>query len=319
MLELVAERVWECLRPLIVDGASCRAAIAYVGREAPGILPLALGDVIVLDGSDAALAAGTTDPEAVASWLGAGVQVQSLPGLHAKTILLTGETGRFAVVGSANVSAHSRDHLLEAAVVSDDPDLCEQVSEQLDRWSAIADDLDAAWITHARKVFRRDRGPRSKREPRRPQPSRTEPLWISVYYDDGAELSAAGQRAYEALQAQHGPDIVIWWWTLPPGEDTVVRRGQSVVLVRTNVDALEWPHGNAIAEPPALVIRVQPGHGDERPVAFLASDADMAPSKVRLAAVRRAVREAGGTLSLDEPLPRGNAANAVHDLWTAGA
>nr|WP_230990454.1 hypothetical protein [Rhodococcus oxybenzonivorans] len=82
------------------------AAIAYLDQDAPNLLPLRAGDVLVVT---------------------AGVRVLSSPNLHANVIA----TGRWAVIGSANFS-HSSTISDEAVVITDDPEVVAAVRTFID-------------------------------------------------------------------------------------------------------------------------------------------------------------------------------------------
>jgi hypothetical protein len=318
MLEFIAEDVWPQLNQIIAQSVRRRAAVSYAGRAAPTMLPLGDGDIVIVDGTDAALKAGTTDPRSIEQWLRRGARVLSLPGLHAKTLLLEGVGGRTAVVGSANISAHSRDSLIEAAIVSDTAELCDQVSDQLDKWTAAARELNASWVVRAKKIFRQEPGPLSRRERRRSAlVSRDQPLWISLWTDDPIKPSAATEEIHAELASQYGAQTTIETWTLWPGDEKKVLPDQSVVLLNNRQGEPAWPHPNTRAWPPALVVRVSLGAQDDPPVAFLAYDTKTMQKTTRMSAVRRAVEQAGGILSLHHPVPPGPAADAVHDLFSA--
>jgi hypothetical protein len=98
-------------------GAACgksRAdvAVAYVGQGASRLLPLRSGSKIVVDASEAAVRSGQTDPKELLKYFRKGVEVFSQPRLHAKVFAFS----NVAFVGSTNVSNHSADQLVEAAV-----------------------------------------------------------------------------------------------------------------------------------------------------------------------------------------------------------
>lgn len=94
------------------------AAIAYLGEDAPALLPLRAGDLLVVNASRAAVRAHVTSPIALAYYVEAGVRVLSSPNLHANVIV----TSQRAVIGSANAS-HSSTIADEAVVITDDPEV----------------------------------------------------------------------------------------------------------------------------------------------------------------------------------------------------
>jgi len=88
------------------------AAVAYIGRDAPRVMPLRSGDVLVCDASDAAVKGRLTSVAALRSFRRRGVLLFSVEGLHAKVIA----SATAAWVGSANASDNSENELVEAAV-----------------------------------------------------------------------------------------------------------------------------------------------------------------------------------------------------------
>ena len=62
------------------------AAIAFLGLDAPELLPLRAGDVLIVNASKAALRAHATSPAILAYYLDRDVRVLSSPTLHANVI-----------------------------------------------------------------------------------------------------------------------------------------------------------------------------------------------------------------------------------------
>lgn len=79
------------------------------------MLPLKKGSTLVVDLSRGAVISGQTNPSEVLKLITRGVEVHSVQNLHAKVFALGAE----AVIGSTNVSGHSANTLVEAAVVTD--------------------------------------------------------------------------------------------------------------------------------------------------------------------------------------------------------
>ena len=89
-----------------------KAIVGYVGNDAPSMMPLRDGDVLVCDASELSIRQGLTSAKALAVYARRRVVIFSVEGLHAKAIVMS----RSAWVGSANASKHSRDELVEASV-----------------------------------------------------------------------------------------------------------------------------------------------------------------------------------------------------------
>lgn len=90
----------------------CAVAVAYFGKGASRLLPLAKGSRLVVDASERSVASGQTCPADLIRLVKRGVFVYSVPNLHAKVFVL----GRTAYIGSANVSSHSASQLVEAVI-----------------------------------------------------------------------------------------------------------------------------------------------------------------------------------------------------------
>jgi hypothetical protein len=302
--------IWDDLRRLITEADQCRAAIAYAGRHAPQLVPLGRGDFVIVDGSDEALERGSTHPDALAEWLQAGVQVRSLPDLHAKVILLSSGAADTAIIGSANASQHSNDVLLEAAVVTDDPKACAALSRQLDLWTpaSVSELVDRVWLDRARRIYREPRPSRRPRRPLRFRADRTATLWLGTIQSTNAALSVATQAVFEQAVRRYDQVGEVEWWQLEPGDEALVLQGQNVVLIN-NPSGREQPAGQATAWGPAEIVRVVPGDDRHKPVAILVRESGL--PTLRFSHVREA---AGDQLDWLQPLAR-DAAARVYPLW----
>lgn len=130
------------------------AAIGYVGKEGHDHLPLGRGDLLICDASLAAVRNGATNPEGLRQFLAAGVDVRSVEGLHAKVVVLP----RRAFVGSQNASAHSANHLLEAAIETTDADDVRSLRDfvmGLDAVELTAESIEALAHEFPKRVGRR--------------------------------------------------------------------------------------------------------------------------------------------------------------------
>ncbi|HEY3544557.1 MAG TPA: hypothetical protein VGK17_00530 [Propionicimonas sp.] len=311
MIEFIAERVWDILGAGPQTGPRS-AAFAYVGRDAPQVLPLSQGDVLLCDGSDANLTAGVVSPDALRSYMDAGVECWSLAGLHAK-VLVYGHTPKVAVIGSANLSAHSRDHLGEAAVRTDDPEIVAAALDQIALWSQSAELLDRVWLNRALKLYRPPVGPRTRRrESTRPVSA---PLWVTTELPLDREPPTAVQRAKESARRtlQFGYDTVEVLRLDVGDEDRV---GPGHVIMRVEAGSDEEPRGNRKLKPWAVVHEVLPPAGQTSwPWAVLVSDSTTEP-RPTVKALRDALKALDLEVdwSADTPLGQGAAAE-VWSLW----
>jgi hypothetical protein len=146
---VAAGRPWAAITEVCRKKGPRVAAVAYLGNDAPRLLPLQRGDVLVVNASDQALLCHATSPDALQAFVDAGVAVSSSPSLHAKVLA----TATHAVIGSANASASST-RLDEAVVITDSRAAVNAVRRfvrSLDDTTAVDDNfLDAARAVWAR-------------------------------------------------------------------------------------------------------------------------------------------------------------------------
>lgn len=113
---------WKAITRLCQGDGRRYAAVAFVGKDAPGLMPLRKGDVLVANAGNNALKSHATSPAALRHYFDAGVQLYGHDNLHAKLLAV----GDSAVIGSANASANST-RLIEAVVITSDPAIARSV------------------------------------------------------------------------------------------------------------------------------------------------------------------------------------------------
>ena len=127
-----------------------RAAVSYIGNGATQHLPLKRGDVLIVNGSDNSLMAGSTNPTVLRAFTDKEVAVWSYDTLHSKVIA----TSSCIVVGSANASAHSVGTLDESVIITDDPDAVSAATEYIADLRKKATPVDETWLSRAEGLFR---------------------------------------------------------------------------------------------------------------------------------------------------------------------
>lgn len=105
--------VWPTITKLAKTAKRRHVAVAYLGTGATRLLPLKSGDTLVVDFQLDTVRAGQVNPAEISAYLRRGVDVYTHGNLHAKVFVFDNK----AIIGSANVSKHSRDQLDEAAVL----------------------------------------------------------------------------------------------------------------------------------------------------------------------------------------------------------
>jgi len=238
---LLTTGVWQELTRAVRDNTGpMYAAVPYFSRSGNRMLPLKRGDILVVNASDTAVASGQTCPSALRRLTNKGVKVYSLENLHAKVFVL----GRTAYVGSANVSASSKEYLVEAVVAIHDRNtvaaaksfvtgLCEArvTDSELDRLEAI---------------YRPPRGgPGMRKRQAKKQPR----LWIAhIAYEDldpsFVPALRKGRTVAKTKKTDRRRYVDEFWWT---GEKAFAV-GDSVVQIYTYED------GTVEIFPPGKVI-----------------------------------------------------------------
>ncbi|MCT2282053.1 phospholipase D-like domain-containing protein [Micromonospora chalcea] len=218
--------------------------MAYVGREAPGILTLQDGDVVVINGSDNAVASGATDPRAVEQWLKAGVRVVNHPWLHAKVYV----AGRTAIIGSANVSERARTgRIVEAAIKTTDSETVAEVREFIDDLiQNMGRDIDEDWVKAAKRLFptRRIAPPWEPTPPPLTAPFR---LWLGWWNEEPRDMTPVERNTYKAAVAGLPPTYRVRARYEPDGRlegldaDGFFGRGDMVVMLQArNAQLVEF-------------------------------------------------------------------------------
>jgi hypothetical protein len=123
-------------------------AIAYIGTDAPALMPLKRGDVLVCNAGREALLSHATSPDALQQYVDRGVKVFSDEDLHAKVIA----TKTTALVGSANASRNSQ-KLDEAVVITDSAAIVCQVREHVLRLAIPERRLCRSDLDYLRDVY----------------------------------------------------------------------------------------------------------------------------------------------------------------------
>nr|WP_255511148.1 phospholipase D-like domain-containing protein [Micromonospora sp. WP24] len=287
--------------------------MAYVGREAPSILTLQDGDVVVINGSDNAVASGATDPRAVEQWLKAGVRVVNHPWLHAKVYV----AGRTAIIGSANVSERARTgRIVEAAIRTTDSETVAEVREFIDDLiRGGGRDIDGDWVKAAKRLFptKRVAPPWEPTPPPLTAPFR---LWLGWWNAEPRGMSPVQENTYKAAVGELPPTYRVRARYEPDGRiegldaDGFFQRGDMVVMLQArNAQLVEFWESRLA------------GQGRQKSIVGVYLRDNRLKRSVTNADVRRALEAVGSELPeeeepdfgrwLDQPAER----QAVLDLW----
>ncbi|MFT3822889.1 MAG: phospholipase D-like domain-containing protein [Chitinophagaceae bacterium] len=116
MTKFLSDNLWTTLHDLSQKSKRTKVAVAYLGTGASKQLNLKKGDTLLVAMDLNNVRAGQVNPHEVQKLFDKGVSIFSLPNLHAKIYLFD----RKVIIASANVSSHSANHLIEAAILTED-------------------------------------------------------------------------------------------------------------------------------------------------------------------------------------------------------
>lgn len=215
MLKVVSANLWSTLSLKAAKSKSRRAAIAYVTNAK--LLPLQSGDVLVTDASDAAIAGGCTSAAVLAKYFDLGVELFSLESLHAKVAIFDD----WAVIGSANASQHSATYYIEAAVITDRPDLVGQAEKFVSSLASTSTPITKSFIDRisAIPVVRQADGqPNTLKSQQAPLLSEQRFWFLDLpeddpYPGDSGKVDAVTNDLKATLSIKAGSVEWFWWHT----------------------------------------------------------------------------------------------------------
>ena len=135
MNRLLSQNLWPTVAKLAKNTVK-RAAIAYVSSDEH--LQFGEGDLLVCDASNNAIKTGQTSAAVLKRAFDRGSRLYSLPGLHAKILLLNEK----ALIGSANASGSSAHSLIEAGLLTDQPTIVATAQSFVNQLTSQAEELD---------------------------------------------------------------------------------------------------------------------------------------------------------------------------------
>lgn len=247
--ELLSQDAWPALKQAArASKRPADVAVAYFGKGAASLLKLPKGSRLVVDASERAVSSGQTSPADLLKLLKAGVDVYTVPNLHAKVYVF----GRRAFIGSANVSRNSSENLVEALLLTTDADAVAQAKAFVR--GLFLHPLTPELLKHLQTLYRPPKIPGGKPPKKaganKPALPRLHLAQLVRYEFEEAEVAAHEQgMAVAKKKRQHKRlwklDSFRWHGTLN------IAPGEVVLQVTTEDD------GRRLVDPPANVIFVQ--------------------------------------------------------------
>lgn len=263
--EFIAQDIWPQLTKAVRGSRqSCAVAVAYFGKGASKLLPLHKGSRLVVDASERAVSSGQTCPADLSILVKQGVQVYSVPNLHAKVFVL----GRAAYIGSANVSDRSASHLIEAVIRTTEPDAV-QAARQFVRDHCLHQ-LTPTVLKHLAKLYRPPLVPGGKRGNRKEPTQPTQRPSLPRLHLAQLQL----QNWSERDQALHDAALVVAKKRRehPRSFELDSFRSPGKCRYQTGdviIQVTDEGGGSVLVTPPGNVLHVRTRHDGKRQVSFV--------------------------------------------------
>lgn len=146
------ENLWSTIRAASKTNHAKHVAVAYVGDAEA--MEWHVGDVLVCDASNQAIASGATSVAALRTLFEAGVLIYSSERLHAKVYVI----GPQVIVGSPNLSGSSQQRLMEAGVFSDESNVIADARDFVLKLQATEQLVDNAFLRRIEGISTRPDG-----------------------------------------------------------------------------------------------------------------------------------------------------------------
>lgn len=313
MHKLLSLDLWPTLRRIAKKARRRSAAVGYVTDGSQ--IAFGRGDLLITDASNKSIAQGLTSASALAAAWKRGAAIFSIPGLHAKVLLLD----HTAVIGSANLSASSAANLVEAALITDDVTTAAAVASLVEQMRLQAQLVDRPFLDRIARirVSKRPSGPRrSNKLQFQPAAGRTWLVGVTELdesrYPDEEKTAEEGMKRARRLKHHQSSDVS---WLRFTGSGRFRREGQlgdSVIQI--------W--STRRGKKPSYVYRMAPILRRQiEPTCtrfYVEEDADAEKTKLSGAGFRSLATRAGlrGRFGVTSQRPlSAEDATAIHALW----
>lgn len=146
MEDVLTGNIWKQAASYAKSAKRRLVAVAYMTSDRN--LMLMKNDVLICDASDEAIKSNQTSARIIKALIEKGVEVRSLPNLHAKAAVF----GRYALIGSSNLSASSEDDLTELALFTDRGQIVAQVTAFIHGLRESAQNIDESFLQRILKI-----------------------------------------------------------------------------------------------------------------------------------------------------------------------
>lgn len=131
MQEFLSDKLWNKVGELSKKAKSAKVAVAYFGTGASELVNLKHADVLIVAMDMANVIAGQVNPFEIEKLYKVGVAIYNLPNLHSKIFVFDNKV----IVGSANISKHSVNQLIETGILTDDKTIVSEANAFILKYS----------------------------------------------------------------------------------------------------------------------------------------------------------------------------------------
>jgi hypothetical protein len=286
-LKILSDNLWKTITETARKSKRNNVAVAYMGQGASKLLPLHKGDSLVVDMSEGAVKSGQTDPKEVEKFLRKGVNVYTCSNLHAKVYLFD----KTLIVGSSNVSQHSKYDLIEVGLLSRDKDTLTQARGLIK--SLQVEPITPEYIKLCKKLYNPPRIRYAKRKKGTTAPRHSR-LWVtgvtSVEWSEKEnELCETEERnASKKLKDARKFEINSIRWGGRSRFTEVAKEGDLIVQI--------WSDRNVKVWPPCRIVQITRYRSFDRwkrPRMFVHIEAPIHPKRLSWPVFRNTVVGAG--------------------------
>jgi hypothetical protein len=204
MIQFLSDDLWNTIKSVSKRSKRTKAAVAYFGKGAADQLSLKKGDTLLVAMSLSNVSSGQVSPDDIQKLYDKGVSIYNLGNLHAKVYLFDNT----AIIGSANVSNHSANYLLEGAVLTNE----KKVLRDVDRFISdhCNERVDQDYIELCKSYYNPPKYPeRQQRKLSRNTAEQLSPLWvISIHpleFDKDDEVEIKKKLGKYEKKRSHNP------------------------------------------------------------------------------------------------------------------
>ena len=228
---ILTGNIWSQVAPQAKAAKRRLVAVAYVSSVKH--LKLRRNDVLVCNASDSAIKTGETSARILRSLFRGRVEVRSRPDLHAKVAVL----GRYALIGSCNLSASSEEYLTELAVLTDRKQIVAQATAFIHGLRETSVEIDEDFLRRILKIKVRPARRRGRKRNEKTTRFGNKVWLLSVRQlaDDSfpAEQPFVDKAEKKAITLVADKDSTVSWirWTGKSHFRSVARPGDIVVQI----------------------------------------------------------------------------------------